>query len=90
MVLTAAQTTAFFEGATQMAIPNVTVIALQNEGIDTIGDLIDFDKTTLTQVADNLRRPGGGGAPLVLAPSPSNDCWPQPICLNTTIRLAGH
>jgi hypothetical protein len=27
--------------------------------------LIDFDKATLTQVADNLRRPGGGGAPLV-------------------------
>jgi hypothetical protein len=65
MVLTAAQTTAFFEQATQMAIPNATVIALQNEGINNIGDLIDFDKATLTQVADNLRRPGGGGTPLV-------------------------
>jgi hypothetical protein len=65
MVLTAAQTTAFFEQATQMAIPNATVIALQSEGINNIGDLIDFDKATLTQVADNLRRPGGGGAPLV-------------------------
>jgi hypothetical protein len=65
MVLTAAQTMAFFKQATQMVIPNVTVIALENEGIDTIEDLIDVDKTTLTQVADNLRRPGGGGAPLV-------------------------
>jgi hypothetical protein len=65
MVLTAAQTTAFFQQATQMTTPNATVIALQNEGIDTIGDLIDFDKTTLTQVADNLHIPGGGGAPLV-------------------------
>jgi hypothetical protein len=65
MVLPAAQTTAFFKQATQMAIPNVTIIALQNEGINNIGDLIDFDKATLTQVADNLRKPGGGGAPLV-------------------------
>jgi hypothetical protein len=65
MVLTAAQTTAFFKQATQMAILHATVIALQNEGIDNNGDLIDFNKAALTQVADNLRRPGGGGAPLV-------------------------
>jgi hypothetical protein len=59
MVLTAAQTTAFFESDDQMGIPNATVIQLQNEGISTVDDLNDFDKDTLQQVADNLRRPGG-------------------------------
>jgi hypothetical protein len=59
MVLTVAQTTAFFEAGDQMSIPNATVMQLQNEGISTVDDLIDFDKDTLQQVADNLRRPGG-------------------------------
>ena len=35
MVLTGAQTTAFFEGADQMAIPNATVLQLVAEGIET-------------------------------------------------------
>jgi hypothetical protein len=59
MVLTGAQTTAFFEALDQMSIPNATVMQLQNEGISNVDDLIDFDKDTLQQVADNLRRPGG-------------------------------
>jgi hypothetical protein len=59
MVLTAAQTTAFFEADDQMGIPHITVIQLQNEGISIVDDLVDFDKDTLQQVADNLRRPGG-------------------------------
>ena len=59
MVLTASQTTAFFENANQMAIPHATVIQLQNEGILTVADLVDFDKDTLSQIAENLRRPGG-------------------------------
>lgn len=59
MVLTAAQTTAFFENDDQMAIPHATVIQLRNEGISTVGDLIDFDKDTLQRIAENLRRPGG-------------------------------
>ncbi len=58
MVLTAAQTAAFFEQPTQMAIPHATVVQLANEGISTVDDLIDFDKDTLDQVAENLRRPG--------------------------------
>lgn len=57
MVLTAGQTTAFFEGADQMGIPNGTVIQLQEEGISTVSDLEDFDKDTIEQVAVNLRRP---------------------------------
>ena len=59
MVLTAAQVTAFFELPAGMAIPHETRIQLQEEGIDDVGDLVDFDKETLKQVADNLRRPGG-------------------------------
>ena len=59
MVLTAAQTTAFFENANQMAIPTATVAQLGNEGITTVDDLIDFDEDSLKQIAENLRRPGG-------------------------------
>jgi hypothetical protein len=57
MVLTAAQTTAFFESAEQMAIPNATVLELVNEGINTVDDLAEFDKETIDQIANNLRRP---------------------------------
>ena len=59
MVLTNAQTTAFFENASQMAIPHATVLKLNNEGIETPMDLSEFDKTSICQIADNLRRPGG-------------------------------
>jgi hypothetical protein len=59
MVLTAAQILAFFEDDDQMGIPHATIVQLQQEGITTVGDLADFDKTSLQQVADNLRRPGG-------------------------------
>lgn len=59
MVLTAAQTTAFFEHNDQMGIPNATVVQMQAEGITSVADLAGFDKETLQQLADNLRRPGG-------------------------------
>jgi hypothetical protein len=59
MVLTAAQRNAFFEQATQMGIPQATVIQLQAEGINNVEDLIDFDKDTIERVAANLRRPAG-------------------------------
>mgnify|MGYP000426590370 FL=1 len=59
MVLTNGQVTAFFEFNAQMGIPHATVIQLQAEGITSVDDLIDFDKDTLQQVADNLHRPGG-------------------------------
>lgn len=42
-----------------MGIPHDTVLQLRNEGITTIEDLADFDKDSLQQLADNLRRPGG-------------------------------
>ena len=57
MVLTAGQTTLFFENDDQMGIPQATVVQLANEGLSTVGDLVDFDKDTLQQVTDNLRSP---------------------------------
>ena len=66
MVLTAAQTTQFFENALQMAIPHATVVELQNEGINTVDDLAEFDKDQLDQIAQNLRRPAGGAAAFAL------------------------
>jgi len=59
MVLTNAQMISFFEDVDQMAIPNATRIQLQQEGIEHLADLLDFDKEALRQVAENLRRPGG-------------------------------
>jgi hypothetical protein len=38
---------------------NATVVQLQEEGIDTVDDLADFDKDTIEQIAANLRRPAG-------------------------------
>jgi hypothetical protein len=59
MVLTAAQTAAFFHEEAQMGIPNPTIAQMQAEGITNVQDLADFDKESLQQLADNLRRPGG-------------------------------
>ena len=59
MVLTAAQTTTFFEHAEQMGIPHATVMQLQSKGITLVADLADFDQDSLQQLADNLRCPGG-------------------------------
>ena len=59
MVLTNAQTTAFFENADQMAIPRATVLRLAQEGITSADDLSEFDKSSINQIADKLCRPGG-------------------------------
>ena len=42
-----------------IGIPQETVLQTQNKGITTITDLVDLDKDTIKQIADNLRRPGG-------------------------------
>jgi hypothetical protein len=55
MVLTTAQTAAFFHEEAQMGIPNPTVAQMQAEGITNVKDLADFDKESLQQLADNLR-----------------------------------
>ena len=59
MVLTVAQTSAFFTNANQMAMSAATVAQLANEGISTVSDLVDFDKDSLQKIVSNLRRPGG-------------------------------
>ena len=59
MVLTAAQTTAFFENPDQMGIPHITMVQMQQEGIQSVADLVDFEKQSLQQLADNLKKPGG-------------------------------
>jgi hypothetical protein len=42
-----------------MGIPHPTVAQMQAEGITNIQELADFDKESLQQLAENLRRPGG-------------------------------
>ena len=59
MVFTPNQTTSFFENANQMAILHATVLQLSQEVIVSVADLIDFDKESIKQIAENLRRPGG-------------------------------
>eukprot|EP00957_Ditylum_brightwellii_P135687 10347723-Ditylum_brightwellii.AAC.1 len=66
MVLTNAQTAAFFEDNDQMAIPHNTVVHLVNEGISTVHDLEEFQKTDIEQIAANLRRPIVPGALLLV------------------------
>jgi hypothetical protein len=86
MPLTIAQTTAFFEQAAQMGLPNATVIQLQAEGITAIGDLVDFDKDTMAQIAANLRRPAGR----IPDPNPvlrqEPQYQPHPLCLEPNLR----
>ena len=45
MVLTAAQTTAFFENPDHMGIPHTTMMQMQQEGIQLVADLEDFEKS---------------------------------------------
>ena len=47
MVLTAAQTTGFFENPDQMGIPHATMVQMQQEGIQLVADLADFEKQSL-------------------------------------------
>ena len=77
MVLTAAQTTTFFENDAQIGIPHDTIIQLNVEGISVIADLTDFDKDSTKQLACNLQRPGGmvpdpnpAAAPGAMVPTP--------------------
>ena len=52
MVMTTAQTVAFFENGNQMGIPHDTVTQMAQEGIVTVGDLIDFDRKSLQRIAE--------------------------------------
>ena len=71
MPITANQLTLFFEADAQMALPHSTRLQLAQEGITTVRDLVDFDKDTIEQVSNNLRRPTGRITdPNYVAPNP--------------------
>ena len=59
MVVTATQTTAFFTEPLQMALPANTRLAIAQEGLEDLNDLIEFDEKSLKQITENLRLPGG-------------------------------
>ena len=42
-----------------MGIPHETMVQIQHEGIHSVADVADFDKDSLQQLTDNLRKPGG-------------------------------
>jgi hypothetical protein len=92
-MLTLNQTTAFFEDPGQMGIPHATVVQLQEEGINVIDDLVDFDVDTIKQVAENLRRPTGrvphpnGVANATIATPPFKLAAMSQFRLNGVIKL---
>eukprot|EP00957_Ditylum_brightwellii_P064296 4878999-Ditylum_brightwellii.AAC.1 len=66
MVVTNAQTTAFFESNDQMVIPHNIVVHLVNKGISTVDDLEEFQKSDIKQIAAILRRHIVPGTPLLV------------------------
>ena len=58
-VLTNAQILALFINTNQMTLSATTVTKLAEEGILSPTYLSEFDDKTMSQTADNLRRPGG-------------------------------
>eukprot|EP00957_Ditylum_brightwellii_P153374 11673457-Ditylum_brightwellii.AAC.1 len=61
-----------------MNIPHATVVQLVSKGSNAVGDVADFDKSSIKQIAENLRRPAGrildptpGAAPGATIPTPS-------------------
>ena len=58
MVLTAGQTTAFFENDDQMGLGHLTTIdSLQQEGIDSVDSLAEWRDDDWDQWAKNCKRP---------------------------------
>ena len=51
MVLTGVQITAFFTEDAQIGIPQATVNHMQQEGITSVDDLIDFDNKSIKELA---------------------------------------
>jgi hypothetical protein len=56
LTLTPDEITNFFTNCKQLGIPECTVKKLKDEGIEHPCNLIDFDKDTLQQVAENLHK----------------------------------
>ena len=57
MPLTITQTNTFFTNNAYMALPAATIPPLNNEGITTVGDLLEFDETIIKQIVENLKKP---------------------------------
>lgn len=62
MVLTAAQTTAFFRQPAQMGLPATTIAQMAQEGIETVEDLSEFTKEDIDNLASTLRKMSAPGA----------------------------
>ena len=56
MPLTAAQTTTFFEDMNGLAISAETCAQLQEEGIEIVTDLMEFDAASIKEMVSNFRR----------------------------------
>ena len=59
MPFTNAQTQAFFQDNDQMAIDEDTMEAINEQGLDSVSDLADFDKDDIERISSGLRRPPG-------------------------------
>ena len=59
MFFIAAQTTSFFWDADQMEISARTGTGISAEWLTDLDDLVEFDKASLKQISENLRRTGG-------------------------------
>ena len=58
MVFTLNQQTAFFENDDQMGLPNRTRVYLKDEGIVSLGDLVEFIRdNSWSQIIKNCKRP---------------------------------
>ena len=75
MVLTNAQNNAFFTDNIQMWLSAATFNQLLVEGIQTVNDLLDFNKDSLEQVANNLHHPAAGATAFAFG-AKSHKCLP--------------
>ena len=73
-----------------MAIPNLKVLQLVNEGISEATDLLDFDKDTLHKTSNNLRFPGGRvPEPNYISPGPLTVSLPPVPTIPTPLFIFG-
>ena len=59
MVITAAQTTAFFVEPVKMDLPAATHVAITHKVLEYHADIVKLDEKSLKQITNNFRFPGG-------------------------------
>ena len=89
MVLTNAHNNAFFMDNIQMGLPVATFNQLSVEGIQTVNDLLDFNKDSLKQVANNLCCPAAGAAAFAFG-AKSHKCLLVATKLVKFYKTVGH